>query len=299
MTNTLPVAIYSFPAYRAQSDKLAQALQLPCLNIKVHHFPDKESLVTLPEQVAEHAVFCLSLDFPNNKLVELLLAVKTARQQGVKRISLIAPYLSYMRQDKSFHPVEAISQQIIGHWLGELFDDLITVDPHLHRIHSLDEVIPDTNTIVTTAAPWLGRFVESLNQDVILLGPDEESLQWVEQVASVSGARFAVATKTRYSDTHVEIHLPDIDFKDQHIIQVDDVLSSGHTLARAAELLYKKGAAQVDVLVTHALFGEHALQTLKESGIKNTYSTDSIPHPSNCIALTELLAEKVSMLIKG
>lgn len=293
----MTAAIYTFPGYQTQGKQLANSLNLPCFDIKVHHFPDKESLVTLPAQKNEHVIFYLSLDYPNNKLIELLLAAKTARQQGVKRLSLVAPYLCYMRQDKSFQSEEAISQQIIGQWLSELFDDLITVDPHLHRVHSLDKVIPDTNNITLTAAPLLGEFVKSLKKEVLLMGPDEESMQWVKQVAAVCNTSYSVATKIRHSDTHVSIQLPDMNFKNQHIILVDDVLSSGNTVAQTAIQLYTADAMQVDVLVTHALFSKTAMDTLKKASIKNIYSSDSITHETNCISLNNLLEKNIKNII--
>ena len=297
MASSMTPAIYTFPGYQTQGKQLANSLNLPCFDIKVHHFPDKESLVTLPPQKNEHVIFYLSLDYPNNKLIELLLAAKTARQQGVKRLSLVAPYLCYMRQDKSFQSEEAISQQIIGQWLSELFDDLITVDPHLHRVHSLDKVIPDTNNITLTAAPLLGEFVKSLKKEVLLMGPDEESMQWVKQVAAVCNTSYSVATKIRHSDTHVSIQLPDMNFKNQHIILVDDVLSSGNTVAQTAIQLYTADATQVDVLVTHALFSKTAMDTLKKASIKNIYSSDSITHETNCISLNNLLEKNIKNII--
>ena len=293
----MTTAIYTFPSYQQQGKQLADSLKLPCFDIQVHHFPDKESLVTLPPEKNDHVIFCLSLDYPNNKLIELFLAAKTARQQGAKILSLVVPYLSYMRQDKSFHDVEAISQQIIGQWLSELFDNLITIDPHLHRVNNLDTVIPNTNNIILTAAPLLGDFIKSLNKKILLMGPDEESLQWVKQVASLCDANYAVATKTRHSDSDVNIHLPEMEFKNQHIILIDDVLSTGHTVAETAIQLYSLGAKQVDVLVTHALFSKEAMNTLEKSKIKKIYSTDSIPHQSNCISLTNLLAKNINNIL--
>jgi len=297
MALSMTPVIYTFPSYQQQGKQLANSLDLPCFDIKVHHFPDKESLVTLPPQKNEHVIFYLSLDYPNNKLIELLLAAKTARQLGAKRLSLVTPYLCYMRQDKSFHSEEAISQQIIGQWLSELFDDLITVDPHLHRVNSLDNVIPNTNNIILTAAPLLGEFLKSLKKEVLLMGPDEESMQWVKQVAAVSNTSYSVATKIRHSDTHVSIQLPDINFKNQHVILVDDVVSSGNTVAQTAIQLYTAGVIQVDVLVTHALFSKTAMDTLKKATIKNIYSSGSITHETNCISLTNLLAKNIKNII--
>lgn len=290
-------SIYTFPTDKQQAQKLAKALNYPCHDISIHHFPDKESLVTLPDVKTDHVIFYLSLDYPNNKLIELLLACKTARTQGCKRLSLVAPYLSYMRQDKSFNSGEAISQQIIGQWISELVDDLITVDPHLHRIDSLDKVIPNTNNKVITACPELGEYVRSLNKKVHLLGPDEESLQWVKQVAEISDSPYSVATKERHGDTEVNIQLPDRDYKNQHIILIDDVISTGHTVAQTATKLYTAGAKQVDVLVTHALFTKEAMKTLLNANIKNIWSSDSISHTTNNIPLSKLLADAVNTLV--
>jgi len=290
-------AIYTFPSYRQQGKQIADAINLSCHDIKIHHFPDKESLVTLPEKQSDHIIFCLSLDYPNNKLIELLFACKTVRQQGVKRLSLVTPYLCYMRQDKSFHKEEAISQKIIGQWLSEFFDDVITVDPHLHRIKSLNEIIPNTNTIVLSATPLLADFIKSLNKAVHLLGPDEESLQWVKQVAAISGSSYSVATKKRHSDTDVEIQLPEINYKDLHIILIDDVISTGHTVAQTARQLYSSGAQQVDVITSHALFTKDAMEILNREKIKNIWSSDSITHPTNHVSLVNLLSESIKTLL--
>lgn len=128
------------------------------------------------------------------------------------------------------------------------------------------------------------------------MGPDEESLQWVEQVADINNSRYAVASKIRHSDSHVSIQLPENNFKNLHIILVDDVISTGHTVAQTAIKLYEEGASQVDVLVTHALFSKDAVETLEKANIKKIYSSDSIPHKTNCIYLSDLLAKQIKNL---
>lgn len=298
----MQTAIYTFPGYHQQGSDIAQQLGLCASEIKVHHFPDKESLVTLTnknlaDKKPNHVILFLSLDYPNNKLIELYLTCKTLRKQGTQRISLIAPYLSYMRQDKSFHPGEVISQQLIGQYLSDLVDDIITVDPHLHRVKSLDQVFPGTNAIALTATSLLGEFVKALNKTVHLIGPDEESLQWVKNVAHISHSPYSVAKKERLGDTHVEVQLPDIDYKDQHIILIDDVISSGHTLAQAAIRLYSEGVKQVDAIATHALFSRDALSLLNSAKIKNVWTSDSITHATNQISLSKLLAQHIKTLL--
>ena len=126
--------LLGFSDYESQGRRLADALGMPFALVAIHRFPDGESKVTLPSPLPERVVLCRSLDAPNDKLIELMLCAETARAMGAKRVALVAPYLCYMRQDIAFHPGEAVSQKIVGKFLAGLFDAVITVDPHLHRI---------------------------------------------------------------------------------------------------------------------------------------------------------------------
>jgi ribose-phosphate pyrophosphokinase len=266
--------------------------------VEIHSFPDGESRVRLPSTLPEEVIFCRSLDHPNDKLVEFLFAVRTARQMGVRHLTLVAPYLCYMPQDMAFHPGEVVSQQIIGGVLAELFDALVTVDPHLHRVSHLDEVIPGCAVRVLSAASLMGNFIKNHSKysNILLIGPDQESAQWVEAIASSCGLRHAVATKQRNGDHAVEVTLPDLDYRDQVVVVVDDVASTGCTLVETTRTLYARGAAWVEVLVTHALFTNESLQRLAHAGVRKVWSTDSITHTSNVVVLADLLAEGVYSL---
>jgi ribose-phosphate pyrophosphokinase len=290
--------VVSLPDYTEPAQRLAQTLACDYEPLRVHRFPDGESQVTVPTDPAPHIIICQSLDRPNDKLIELMLAIHTLRQTGVKRISLVAPYLCYMRQDKAFHPGEAISQQIVGRFLAELIDDLITVDAHLHRIHSLQQAIPLDKAINLSAASALGEFLKQQNIQPLLLGPDSESKQWVQQVAGVGDFDWAVASKQRLSDIEVNITLPAINVENRVVVLVDDVISSGHTVTEVAQQLLTAGAAQVCCLVTHALFAEGALALLQQAGIQAIWSSDSIPHESNVIQLAGMLADSLQGLLE-
>ena len=239
---------------------------------------------------------CRSLHDPNNKLIELLLVAKTAREMGAKQLTLVAPYLCYMRQDMAFHAGEAVSQQIIGQYLGDLFDNLITVDPHLHRINKLDEAIPCQQALSLSATRPLGEFLASHNKQYMLIGPDEESHQWVSAVAAIAGFPYAVANKTRFADKNVKVVLPDIDVQQTNIVLVDDMISTGHTMLEAAQQLFRQGALSVNCLITHALFNQETSKLLKDSGVESIWSTDSVTHPDNVIHLDKLLADSIRNL---
>jgi len=290
--------ILGFDDYEVQSRKLAQALNLPCHIIQQHQFPDGENKLTLPPSLPEHVIFCRSLDQPNEKLLELLLAAKTARQLGAKMLTLVTPYLCYMRQDKAFHPGEVVSQGIIGNFLADLFDNLITVDPHLHRIQHLEQAVPAKNAIALSATSIMATFLHERFKDLslpkpILLGPDNEAKQWVSAVAKPNQWTYGVCDKIRTGDKQVEITLPDIDLSNRPVVIVDDVASSGQTLIVAIKKCFANNAQHVDVLVTHALFVNDAVQQLIETGVRNIWSTDSVSHESNIISLDSLLKDAV------
>jgi len=289
--------ILAFPDYLSQAQRLAARLNAPLAEVTVHHFPDSESLIRLPPSLPEHVIVCRSLNQPNDKLIELLLCATTARELGAKRITLVAPYLSYMRQDIANHPGEAVSQRIIGKMLAGLFDDVITVDPHLHRISSLDQAIPIKNAISLTAAEEIGRFLKQTLDYAVLLGPDSESEQWVANIANKIGFDYAIAHKDRLGDKQVKITLPDYDYHNKPVVIIDDVASTGRTLAQAARLLQAAGSKDIYTVVTHALFCDDAEEHILKAGIKAIWSTDSIDHPTSCIKLDTLLTDAIKAII--
>jgi ribose-phosphate pyrophosphokinase len=275
--------------------RLAKAAGLVPHQVEHHRFPDGEIQLTLPPHLPPRVVLLRSLNEPNDKLTELLLAAPTARQLGAQHLSLVAPYLAYMRQDKAFAPGQAVSQRIVGHWLATLFDAVITVDPHLHRVATLSEAVPARQAITLSAAPLLGNWIAKHRPGAFLLGPDSESAQWVTQAATAHGLAHAVCSKERLGDRAVRITLPAYDLRGQAVVLLDDVASSGHTLATAAALALAAGATSVDVAVTHALLAGDALQRIHQAGVGEFWSTDSVGHPSNVVALASLLAQALKL----
>jgi ribose-phosphate pyrophosphokinase len=282
--------VLGFPEYGVPARSMAKAAGLDYDEVRIHSFPDGESRVRLPAVLPSRVVLCLTLDDPDRKLVTLELAAATARQLGATSLTLVAPYLCYMRQDAAFHPGEAVSQRIIGEVLARRFDAVITVDPHLHRTPRLERAVPVARAVSLTAAPALAQWLSLHERATLVVGPDEESEQWVRAVASPAGLEYVVCRKRRLGDREVEVQVPEGSFTDRRVVIVDDVASTGQTLAAAARQLQARGAAEISVAVTHALFVDGAIERLRAAGVTDICSTDSILHPTNRVHLAELLA---------
>jgi ribose-phosphate pyrophosphokinase len=172
---------------------------------------------------------------------------------------------------------------------------LVTVDPHLHRYGSLGEIykIP---TRVVHAAPLMSLWISTNVGDPLIIGPDSESEQWVAAVAKDAGAPYCVLEKIRHGDRNVEIKLKDLDqWKGRTPVLVDDIISSGRTMLEAIRLLTSHDWTSPVCVAVHGLFADQADILLARVGAR-VVTSNSVPHPSNSIDLTALLAGAINQV---
>ena len=288
MSDTL---VLYFDDERETACRFAETAGFTSAVVNRHRFPDGELKLRLPASLPAKVIVYRSLVHPNEKLIELLFVAQTARQLGASDLTLIAPYLAYMRQDIAFHEGEVVSQKVIGRFLAQVFDGLVTIDPHLPRVSTLEEASPVKRAITLSGAPLLGDYIAQQIPDAFLLGPDSESAQWIASAAKKHGFDHAACEKIRRGDKDVQVQLPAVDLKGRRVVILDDVASSGRTLAKATHAALEAGASSVDVAVTHALFADDALQVIREAGVRHIWSTDCIAHESNVVSIAAILAE--------
>jgi ribose-phosphate pyrophosphokinase len=290
--------IAAMPGEEAPAARLAALTGASSAAISVRAFPDREHLVTAPRAESNTVIYC-SLNQPDEKLLLLLFAASALRDQGARRVILIAPYLAYMRQDRAFNAGEAVSQRVVARLLAEAFDETFTLEPHLHRTARLDDLFGAGKAIAVGAAPLLGEMIArrlgaKAPGDLLVVGPDEESAPWTEAVAGKVGAPWLVMKKRRESGTKVVISLDEnADIKGKAVCLVDDIASSGGTLMAATRVLRAHGAASINAFVVHAMMRGADLAAVKDSGVDAVFSTDSIRHETNAIEVAPLLAREV------
>lgn len=289
----MTVGLHAFAEDAERAGRLALALGVPLRLIGCHTFPDAETLVTVLG--ADRVVLVYrSLDRPNDKLFPLIQACDAWRRTGVERLVLVAPYLAYMRQDAVFAAGQCLSRDVLGRLLGDRFDRIVTVEPHLHRTGDLFEVFGVETTALAAAADLAEALVELLAgaRNLIVVGPDAESQAWTERLAARLEAPAVTFQKIRHGDAHVDLALDEaVDVTGRPVVLVDDICSSGATLVGAIERLKHRGAARIVVAVVHALFTDETERRLRAAGADDILSSESCPHPTNRVPLTALLAQ--------
>jgi ribose-phosphate pyrophosphokinase len=220
----------------------------------------------------------------------LLLLADTLRDLGAKRVGLIAPYLAYMRPDKRFNKGEGVSSHYFARLISQHMDWLLTVDPHLHRIHQLDEVYSIPARSLTAVQPIADWIRENITKPLVI-GPDSESEQWAARVAEAAGCPWEVLQKQRFGDRDVQVSLPHVEnYLDRTPVLVDDIISTGKTMIQAANHLTRAGMKGPVCVAVHGIFAQGALTEMRANGLL-VVTSNSIAGASNQIDLAPLLAQ--------
>ena len=267
--------------------RLARSLGAPLARVKTHPFPDGETLVEVTHRAGAEAIVVQSFNDPDRKLMPALLTADALRRAGARRVTLVAPYLAYMRQDRIFRPGEPISQRVFGQCLGRAFDRVLTVQAHLHRIRRLGDVMAGRGRSLS-AAPAIAQWLERRGGGAIAVGPDEESEPWIRAVARAAGLRWVVGTKQRLGDRRVRVRFGELP-RGARAVVIDDIASSGATIAAAVRALRERGVRTVDAAVVHAIFAPGAIDLIRRAGARTVVSCDTVEHPSNRIECAPLV----------
>lgn len=275
--------------------KLAKELKAEFSPLTIASFPDGDLYLRFNTELKNKTLVIVQSfqPHPDMSLFDTIFAAETAKDLGAKKVILVAPYLAYMRQDKRFNPGEGISSKIMAKLLNHSIDKLITIDPHIHRYKSLKDIftIPATKL---TANHLIADYIKKHFHDEIIIGPDWESFQWAEDIAKRIKVHATVLKKTRFSSRHVEVKMiHPIAIKDKNVVIVDDIISTGHTIAEAAKAAKKMGAKKIYAIGVHGLLVENAVAKLKKAGVSEVITTNCIEHPTNKIDITSVIFEEL------
>ena len=253
-------------------------------------FPDGERYVRLLGPVAGEHFVLVQTTHPDPMIVELLLLADAIRDAGARRITAVVPYFGYGRQDKRFLDGEPISAKTIAKHIAVDCNELLTMaipaNPEILRTFPLP-------TREVSGMPAIGRYLKSAKVDV-LLAPDEGALRLAKEASAVAGVPFDFLVKERIDSYTVKIEPKALAVKGKSVGIVDDVISTGGTIATAAQELRAQGARRVIAACVHGLFVGKAEANLK--ACDEVIATDTVLSPHTKVSVAPEFAAAIRAL---
>ncbi|MCJ7697609.1 MAG: ribose-phosphate diphosphokinase [Thermoplasmata archaeon] len=265
---------------------LANKIQQPLLQATYKRFPDDEFYVRVLDDIAGEDVLIVQTAYPDPKIVELLLMQDAVHDAGAKKITVVLPYFGYSRQDKKFEEGEAISSRAVAQHISMHADCVITVDPHKEHILKFFSVPAYSCSAVSTIAQYL----KEKNIDFIL-APDKGAKDRAKEAATLINCEYDYLEKTRIDGTTVKITPKKLDARGKHVAIIDDIISTGGTMANSIKELKKQGAKTVSVACTHGLFVGGAKEKLLSADCDEIISTDTIETEFSKVSAADCIAE--------
>ena len=267
------------------AEDLASLLKITLAKTISKRFPDNEFYFRILEDIKGKEVIIVQTTYPDPNLIELFIIQNAVEESKAKKITVVIPYYGYARQDKKFQEGEPISAKAIAGLISLNADRVITVDPH--KEHILDFF--STSAYSCTAVPEIAKYLNRKNIDLIL-APDKGALDRAKQASEIINCDFDYMEKTRIDGDTVKMKPKKLQVKNKNVAIVDDIISTGGTMAIAIKELKKQGAGKVYVACTHGLFAGDSINKLKQAGCNEIISTDTIQSKYSKVKIAPCIA---------
>ena len=264
---------------------LARALKIPVVDVKYSRFPDGEQYLLAGELDDKTIIVGSVVD--NDSFVQLLLMIDACDSSDNQ---LVLPYMGYARQDRRFRQGEPVSARAIAQALSRGVREIITVNIHQQEVLKYFGV-PVRNI---SLARDIGSYIKTLNLDKpLILAPDEGALAFAERVASAGGWDVDHLEKTRLSGVEVKMRPKQLCAASRPVVIVDDIISTGGTIATAAGILYEQGAKDVFAVCVHGVLTGGAYVHLRAAGIREVICSDTIERGCTKITAADQIARTI------
>ncbi len=274
------VKIFSGNATQYLASKISQSYGKPLGEVTHQTFSDGEMCPYFSESVRGADVFIIQSTFPpSDNFMELLLLIDGAKRASAEYVTVVVPYFGYARQDRKDKPRVAIAAKLIANLLTAAgADRIMTCDLHADQIQGFFDIPLDHLDGTSIFIPYL----KSLNLDNIMFAsPDVGGVKRTRAFAKFFNAEMVVCDKHRKRANEVASMrlIGDVEGKD--VIMVDDLIDTGGTMCKAAELLKEKGATSVRAVVTHPVLSGKAYENIENSVLEELVVTDTLPLRGN------------------
>lgn len=292
--------IFSGNSNKPLAEKIAKKLGSDLSPLEIYVFPDGEKRVRVLEKVVDEECVVVqpTSPEPDKSYMELFFIVDALRRSGASSIRAVIPYLGYQRQDHVFRDGEAVSLEVIAtllKWGG--VDEVIAFDLHSIKIPEIFKI--KLNHL--SALPIFAQEIKKMGRNTVLISPDMGGIRRIKLLSEMlNNMPFAVIKKDRDLATgKVTMSGIEGELKENAVI-VDDMISTGGTIAAASDLLKKKGVRNIYVFATHAVFSDQAPKILGKSSLKKVFVTDTIDIPKEkrfpkleILSVAEMIANSI------
>lgn len=273
--------------------KISEVLNVPLIKVRTKRFPDGEFYFKFEENISGENVLIVQSLYPpqDMRAMELFLILHTARDLGADTIKVFVPYLAYSRQDERFLDGECLSASMMAEIIEELgADALYTVDVHNENVLKMYK-IPVYNL---TASGELARYFARKDlENPFIIAPDDEDLaiRRAKHAAEVLKTEYDALEKRRDRYTgEIVTYKKDLRVRERDAIIIDDIISTGKTVANAARILKEQGARRILVGVSHALLIGDSVRIMMENGVEEIVGTDSVINEYAKVSVAPVLA---------
>ncbi len=284
------ISVVAGPASIDLANNIAKRLgaELTVAGLKI--FSDGESKIKLSKVVCKNCVIVQSTHPPTDThLIQLLMIAKKCTDYGSQNICAVIPYLGYARQDRAFLEGEVVSIGMVAKLFESVgIEHIITVDIHSELAMSYFPSIQNVSSV-----PLLAEYASKMKlHDPIAVSPDSGGTNRAKEFARHLDIDVVVLKKSRHRETG-EVSIDEKVHRDisrRDAIMIDDIISSGNSLTKAAEVLHKNEASRIYAMCAHALLIRDAAQKIKSAGVEDIISTNSVPGQYSKVDLSPELA---------
>lgn len=292
------ISVIAGPASRDLAERIAKNLDAKLVNTELKVFSDGESKITITDKIEQKCVIIQSTYPPaDSHILQLLMIAKKCIDGGAQDICAIIPYLAYARQDRVFLEGEVVSIALIAKLIEAVgIKHVMTVD-----IHSKVAVPYFASGLTNISSiPLLANFATSkMNlQKPIVVSPDAGGIERAGEFSRILDTDMISLKKSRdrkTGDVKIDENI-NINISGRDAILIDDMISSGGSIIRAAEVLQKKGAEKIYAMCAHALLLDNAVRKIKAAGGNDIIATNSIPGEWAKVDLSHTISEELKNL---
>lgn len=276
-------------ASKIVAEDLSKKLRIPLATLISKRFPDDECYIRIEEDLSGEDVIIVQTTYPDKNIIELLIIQDAVHEAGAKKIIVVLPYFGYSRQDKKFEAGEPISARAIAQHISMHADSIITVDPHKEHLLGFF-TIPAYSC---SAVSELARYLKKLEIDFVL-APDKGAILRAKKASEIINCEYDYLEKTRIDGTTVKLQPKNLDTQNKNVAIIDDIISTGGTMAQSIKELKRQGAKMVSVACTHGLFVGEAKEKLLAVGCDEIIATDTIENEFSKVKVAPCIAKIIS-----